>query len=54
VFEGLEPGRYDVLVLDGALSLTLGLKPNPLVRRVEIRDKDESVRIDLRVPRSSR
>jgi hypothetical protein len=54
VFEGLEPGYYDVLALDGALSLTLGLDPNPLVRRVDVRQKEASVRFDLPGPRPSR
>jgi hypothetical protein len=35
VFRGLGPGVYDVLVLDGGFGLTLGLKTNPVVRRVE-------------------
>jgi hypothetical protein len=47
VLEGLQPGLYDVLLLDGGLGLRLGLASNPLVRRIELRDRDESVRFDL-------
>ncbi len=54
MFEGLEPGSYDVLALDGALSLTLGLDPNPLVRRMDLRERDGSARFDLLGPRPKR
>ncbi len=46
-FAGLEPGTYDVLVLDGGWGGRMNLDPNPLVRRVTIHDHDEDLRIDL-------